>query len=156
MSFITPKQPFTQPMAEINTTPLVDVMLVLLVIFIITAPLLQWRAVPVDLPSTQSPALQNNAAAITVSLRENGELFVGEKAVTLAELPTVLAGQVQKAGQAIPELQLHADKGTRYEKITEVMAIAQAQGLGKIAFVTEAPTATQSSVALPPAETGKP
>lgn len=142
MSFGSSKPSFTQPMAEINTTPLVDVMLVLLVIFIITAPLLQLRAVPVDLPNTDSKAIENPVEAIVVSIRESGEVFVGEQAVSIGQLPSLLA---ERVGAVAPlkreglELHLHADKGTRYENVTAVMAIAQAQGIVRIAFVTQGP-----------------
>lgn len=140
MSFNTSKPTFTQPMAEINTTPLVDVMLVLLVIFIITAPLLQLRAVPVDLPATDSKAIENPVDAVVVSIKESGEVFIGEQSVEIG----LLAGHLIEKRKALTptqqdalELHLHADKATRYEKVTEVMAIAQAQGITRIAFVTQ-------------------
>ncbi len=143
MSFNSSKPTFTQPMAEINTTPLVDVMLVLLVIFIITAPLLQLRAVPVDLPATDSKAIENPVDAVVVSLKETGEVFWGEQAIEMTQLAGLLADKrrpLSPEQQHALELHLHADKGTRYERVTEVMAIAQAQGITRIAFVTQAPS----------------
>lgn len=143
MSFSSSKPTFTQPMAEINTTPLVDVMLVLLVIFIITAPLLQLRAVPVDLPATDGKALQSPVDTVVVSIKDTGEIFWGEQAIEITQLASLLADKrrpLSPEQQSALELHLHADKGTRYENVTAVMAIAQAQGITRIAFVTQAPS----------------
>lgn len=149
MSFSSSKPTFTQPMAEINTTPLVDVMLVLLVIFIITAPLLQLRAVPVDLPATEGKALQSPVDTVVVSIKDTGAIFWGEQAIEITQLGSLLADKrrpLSPEQQSALELHLHADKGTRYENVTAVMAIAQAQGITRIAFVTQAP------VKSPPAQ----
>jgi len=130
----------TQPMAEINTTPLVDVMLVLLVIFIITAPLFN-QAVPVDLPKVDASRMDERPHTIQVSVDATGKIFVdgGEVAIEF------LGGQLQsKAGSTAPEMHLRADRGTRYERVTEVMAAAQRVGITRIAFVTEAPEARPS------------
>jgi biopolymer transport protein ExbD len=126
----------SQPMAEINTTPLVDVMLVLLVIFIITAPLFH-QAVPVDLPRAEASRLDDRAPVIAVAIDGSGRVFIDGQAVERSELAVRLAELAARGGQ--PELHLRADRGTRYERVTEVLADAQRAGLVRIAFVTEPP-----------------
>jgi biopolymer transport protein ExbD len=124
----------TTPMAEINTTPLVDVMLVLLVIFIITAPLFQ-QAVPVDLPRVDSTKLDDKPKTIQLALDSDGRLFLNSEP---ADRATVEAHFAATASDN-PELHLRADRATRYEKVAEIIAAAQRAGIVKIAFVTEAP-----------------
>jgi biopolymer transport protein ExbD len=123
-----------QPMAEINTTPLVDVMLVLLVIFIITAPLFH-QAVPIDLPKVESTRLEDKPKTVSVAIDAAGIIHVDgvpfDKAALAARFAEATAGGVQ------PELHLRADRGTRYERVTEVLAEAQRAGIVKIAFVTD-------------------
>src|SRR6185369_14490028 len=123
-----------QPMAEINTTPLVDVMLVLLVIFIITAPLFH-QAVPVDLPRVDSTRLDDKPHTISVAIDAAGVVHVDGVPFDKAALPARFAEAVH--GGSSPELHLRADRGTRYERVTEVLAEAQRAGIVKIAFVTE-------------------
>lgn len=122
----------TQPMAEINTTPLVDVMLVLLVIFIITAPLFH-QAVPIDLPKVDATKLDEKPKVIQLAIDERGLVFWNGEAIHGDQL----AMRMEAARADNPELHLRADRGTRYEKVAEVMAAAQKAGLVKIAFVTE-------------------
>ena len=122
----------TQPMVEINTTPLVDVMLVLLVIFIITAPLFH-QAVPIDLPKVDSTRLDDKPKVIQVALDASGQVFLDGEAVPAAALD----GRLAAARDGNPELHLRADKATRYERVAEVMAAAQKAGIVKIAFVTD-------------------
>jgi biopolymer transport protein ExbD len=124
----------TQPMAEINTTPLVDVMLVLLVIFIITAPLFQ-QAVPIDLPRVSSTKLDDKPQTIQVALDADGTLFLNSAP---ADWPTVEAA-FAAAAPGNPELHLRADRTTRYEQVADILAAAQRAGIAKIAFLTEAP-----------------
>lgn len=121
------------PMAEINVTPMVDVMLVLLVIFIITAPLFT-HAVKLELPTASSAPAPEKPESITLSINAEGQLFWNNTAVTLDELGTRFATAAQKKPQ--PELQLRADKSTRYEIIAQVMSSAQTHGMTKIGFVT--------------------
>lgn len=121
-----------QPMAEINTTPLVDVMLVLLVIFIITAPLFH-QAVPIDLPRVDATKLDDKPAVIQLAIDAQGQLFWNGEATDAAALPA----QLEAARAGNPELHLRADRGTRYERVAEVLAAAQRAGIVKIAFVTE-------------------
>ena len=133
-----------QPMAEINTTPLVDVMLVLLVIFIITAPLFH-QAVPVDLPKVDSTKLDDKPKLIQLAIDAQGEIHVDGVHTRYHALDTVLRDHVV-AGQPAPELHLRGDRNTRYERVTQVMAAAQKTGITKIAFVTETATAAGSEV----------
>jgi biopolymer transport protein ExbD len=129
----------TQPMVEINTTPLVDVMLVLLVIFIITAPLLN-QAVPIDLPQVDATRIEDQPRTVQVAIDAQNRIFVDAKPVAIDALAAYLAPMTPRNLPA-PELHLRADRGTRYERVAQVMAIAARAGISKIAFVTEAATA---------------
>jgi biopolymer transport protein ExbD len=120
------------PMAEINTTPLVDVMLVLLVIFIITAPLFQ-QAVPIDLPRVASTKLDDKPKTIQLALDSAGELHLNGAPAGRADVERHFAAMAP----ANPELHLRADRATRYEKVADILAAAQRAGIAKIAFVTE-------------------
>jgi len=126
----------TQPMMEINTTPLVDVMLVLLVIFIITAPLFQ-QAVPIDLPRVASTPLDDSPRVVRLALDQHGALFLDGSPIPPEALGERLAAIAAAPGTA-PELHLHADRGARYERVTDMMAAAQRVGITRIAFVTDA------------------
>jgi len=125
----------SQPMAEINTTPLVDVMLVLLVIFIITAPLFQ-QAIPIDLPRTDASRLDDKPRTVQVALDVDGKIFVDGAQVASESLADRLRASLMP-DMPSPEMHLRADRGTRYERVTAVMAAAQQIGITKIAFVTE-------------------
>ena len=128
------------PMSDINVTPMVDVMLVLLVIFIITAPLFT-HAVKLDLPNAQSAPAPEKPETISLSIDAEGGIFWNSDRIDKPELETRLAAAAQKQPQ--PELQLRADKSTRYEVIAQVMATAQSQGMTKMGFVTDAREAKQ-------------
>ena len=124
------------PMAEINMIPLIDVMLVLLVIFIITAPLFH-QAVPVDLPKVDSTRLEDKPRVLQVAIDAGGALFVNGEPVAR----DAFAQRLREAAAAVrpsPEMHLRADRETRYERVAEVMAAAQKAGITRIAFVTEA------------------
>ena len=121
-----------QPMAEINTTPLVDVMLVLLVIFIITAPLFH-QAVPIDLPKVSATRIDDPPEVVQLAVDAAGRIFWNGEAVPREALDARLAA----VGARQPELHLRADRAVRYEKVADVMAAVQRAGLSKIAFVTE-------------------
>ncbi len=125
-------KPGVAPMSEINTTPLVDVMLVLLVIFIITAPLFH-QAVPINLPKVDATKLEDKPHVIQLAIDEVGTIFWDGEAIHRDSLP----GRLEAVRLEDPELHLRADRGTRYEKVADVMAAAQAAGIVKIAFVTE-------------------
>jgi biopolymer transport protein ExbD len=122
------------PMADINVTPMVDVMLVLVVIFIITAPLFT-HAVKLDLPSAQSAPAPEKPETISVSINGEGKIFWGSTPIQQQDLAARLAMEAKKNPQ--PELHLRADKSTRYEVIAQVMAMAQNNGLTKMGFVTD-------------------
>ncbi len=124
-----------RPMAEINTTPLVDVMLVLLVIFIITAPLLT-HAIRLDLPSAQAPVSAERPETITLSIDARERLFWND--APLADAQALRERLQQAAGRTPqPELHLRADREVRYQRIAEVMAAAQQAGVTRIGFVTD-------------------
>jgi len=127
------KQP--APMSDINVTPMVDVMLVLLVIFIITAPLFT-HAIKLDLPSAQSAPAPEKPETISLSINAEGTIYWNKDRIDQKELDARLAATAQKQPQ--PELQLRADKSTRYETIAQVMGAAQANGMTKLSFVTDA------------------
>ncbi len=124
------------PIAEINTTPLVDVMLVLLVIFIITAPLLT-SALKLDLPKTDAPASSAAPRIVTLAIDRDNGLFWNDEKIDAAQLKARLTSAAKES--VVPELHLRADKNTRYETIAEVIAAAQKAGVQKIGFVTEKP-----------------
>ena len=121
------------PMSEINTTPLVDVMLVLLVIFIITAPLLT-HAVKIDLPQASSVRVTEKPEVIDIAIDAQGTMFWNDQPLVKGELPARLAQAAQKKPQ--PELHIRADKETRYQVLAEVMANAQTAGLSKMGFMS--------------------
>ncbi|HUL66945.1 MAG TPA: biopolymer transporter ExbD [Burkholderiaceae bacterium] len=134
----------SQPMAEINVTPLVDVMLVLLVIFIITAPLLAY-AIRLDLPDVKAAPVNSRSEAIKVSIDAEGRVFWNAELVDAKDLGARLAAAAAKSPQ--PDLHLRADKATRFERVAEVMAAAQDAGLTKIGFVTEPPASDSAKAA---------
>ena len=121
-------------MSDINVTPMVDVMLVLLVIFIITAPMFT-HAVKLDLPQAPAAASQQGPGAVTIAIDAEGALYWDQEPVDMAALEWRLARAAGLAPQ--PELRLRADKNTRYEVVAQVMAAAQGRGLSKLGFVTE-------------------
>ena len=121
-------------MADMNVVPLVDVMLVLLVIFIVTAPLLT-HAVKIDLPKTSSSVNITKPEHIEFGIRENGDLFWNGEAQPLEALPQRL--RLEAAKQVQPELHIRADRHVHYEKVAEVMALAAKAGLLRIGFVSD-------------------
>jgi biopolymer transport protein ExbD len=122
------------PMADMNVVPLVDVMLVLLVIFIVTAPLLT-HAVKIDLPKASSSANITKPEHIEFGIREDGSLFWSGEAVTLDALPARFVAEASKQPQ--PEVHIRADRHVHYEKVAQVMALAAKAGLVRIGFVSE-------------------
>jgi len=126
------------PMAEINVTPLVDVMLVLLIIFMITAPLLA-SAVPIDLPESRAkPVETEEQEPIQLSINADDTLYIGDEVVPEAELPArldAIAG-AQKAGDKPRQIMLRADKGLDYGRVMRVMGELNRAGLTRIALVT--------------------
>mgnify|MGYP001049760483 CR=1 FL=1 len=121
-------------MAEINVVPMVDIMLVLLVIFIITAPLLS-HAVKIDLPQASSTPHTLEADTIQFAIDDAGLMYWNGEAVTMPEA----VERLQRAGQQqpTPELHLRIDRNARYQQIAEVMSEAGKAGVGKVGFVTD-------------------
>ena len=119
---------------EINTTPLVDVMLVLLIIFIITIPVIN-QSVKIDLPRAASQADPLKPESINVSIDAQGRMYWNMENVSLDQLNARVAEAAKKRPQ--PELHLRAERTTPYEKVVQVMAAAQNGGLEKIGFVTD-------------------
>jgi biopolymer transport protein ExbD len=124
----------TEVMNEINMTPLVDVMLVLLIIFIITVPVMK-HAVNVELPTASSQPQNAKPQTLQLSVDAQGSYFLNQNAIAASDLPTVLQAEGSKEPQ--PELQIRGDKAVRYEFVAQAMSAAQQAGLRKIGFVTE-------------------
>ena len=127
------------PMAEINVTPLVDVMLVLLIIFMITTPLMNHK-VKVQLPQAvvqKKEEKKQQIPPVTITVTEAGELFLNDEPATRQAIESRLSVEAQKTPQ--PPVQIRGDKTTPYRMINEVVKIAQAQGMAKVGFVTTPP-----------------
>jgi biopolymer transport protein ExbD len=122
------------PMAEINMVPLIDVMLVLLVIFIITAPLLT-HAVKIDLPRASSQPNHSKPDNIQLGIRAGGDVFWNGEKVDMATLEARMTAAAAIEPQ--PEVHIRADRSTEYQNVARVMATAGRVGLSKIGFVTE-------------------
>ena len=121
-------------MNEINMTPMVDIMLVLLIIFIITVPVLK-HSVNIDLPRATNEAQNIKPETIRLSVDAQGAYFVNETAITDTDLPVRLKQAATQNPQ--PELHIRGDKSVRYERVAQAMAAAQQAGLRKIGFITE-------------------
>ncbi|MGF6633966.1 ExbD/TolR family protein [Paraburkholderia sp. MM6662-R1] len=119
---------------EINMTPLVDVMLVLLIVFMVTIPVIR-HAVKIDLPHASSQREDTKPAQVTVSIDADGNVLWDSTKVDDAALAAKIAAAAQASPQ--PELHLDADRKVPYEKVAQVMSAAQAGGLTKIGFVTQ-------------------
>lgn len=127
------------PMSEINVTPLVDVMLVLLIIFMITTPLMNHK-VKVALPEAtllNKPDKAPPAPPITISVMDNGSLFLNDEPATKAQIESRLSIEAQKDPQ--PSVDIRADSTAKYRMVNEVVTVAQAQGMRKVAFITTPP-----------------
>ena len=121
-------------MSDINVTPMVDVMLVLLIIFILTAPMFT-HAVKLDLPRASAQPTQALPGSVTIAIDGAGAVYWNDELVNTAQLEARMASAATRLPQ--PELQLRADKNTRYEAVAQVMAAAQQRGLTRLGFVTE-------------------
>ena len=122
-------------MGDINMTPLIDVMLVLLVVFMVTAPLMV-SAVKVQLPRADVPAQGRLAEPLVVLIDKSGQVYVQDRALDATQLRTALAQRA--AAKPDTEIQLRADAAVPYGRVAEFMAVAQAAGLQRIGLVTEA------------------
>ncbi|WP_028606044.1 ExbD/TolR family protein [Ottowia thiooxydans] len=132
----------SEPMSDINVTPLVDVMLVLVVIFIITAPLLA-SSIRLDLPKTDAAKPGDPPKFVTLVVDKSGQVFFNDKMVTRHEMVLALTDAARADAQT--EVQLRADQSVPYGRVVEVMGEAQKAGLNRIGFVADAP-----AVATPP------
>ena len=123
-----------QPMSDINMTPLIDVMLVLLVIFMITAPLMS-SSLKLDLPKTEGAKPTDAALFVTLAIDPQGRFFWGDEPVTI----DVLRLRVREAAVRNPatEVQLRADKSVTYGRVAELIGVVQDGGLSRVGFVTE-------------------
>jgi biopolymer transport protein ExbD len=122
------------PLAEINMIPLIDVMLVLLVIFIVTAPLLT-HAVKIDLPRAASNPNQTKPDNVQLAVKADGQVFWNGEAIDSATLEARLNAAGRVAPQ--PEVHLRAERSTPYERVAQVMSAAARHGLTRIGFVTD-------------------
>jgi biopolymer transport protein TolR len=123
-----------QPMSDINVTPLVDVMLVLVVIFIITAPLLA-STIPLSLPKTDAAQPADAPKSVTLVVDKTGQAFLNDRPLGLDELAQRLAETARQNPDT--EVQLRADEGVAYGKVVQVMGVAQKAGLNRIGFVAD-------------------
>ena len=135
----------SEPMSEINVTPMVDVMLVLLVIFILTAPLMA-SSIKLDLPKTEAAKASEAPKFVTLVVDKTGQIFLNDQPIGLDALKTSLTQTAVKNPDT--EVQLRADEAVPYGKVVEVMGAAQKAGLNRIGFVADAP-ASASSPASP-------
>jgi biopolymer transport protein TolR len=125
----------SKPMSDINMTPLVDVMLVLVVIFIVTAPLMT-SAIKLDLPKTEAAKPVDAPKFVAIVVDKTGLTFLNDQVISLAQLADSLSKTAQTNKDT--EVQLRADEAVPYGKVVEVMGVAQKAGLNRIGFVAEA------------------
>jgi len=133
MAFGTQDEP-DEVMNEINMTPMVDVMLVLLIIFIITVPVMK-HAVNIDLPRATSAPQQIKPETIRLTVDAQGDYYWNEQRISEPEMESRLKAESTRTPQ--PELHIRGDKAARYEFVAQAMAAAQRVGLHKIGFITE-------------------
>jgi biopolymer transport protein ExbD len=134
MAFGGGLDPDNEVMSEINMTPLVDVMLVLLIIFIITVPVLT-HSVKVDLPRVSNEKQDIKPATVTLTVKADGSVFWDDQPIAAAALELKLSEQAQKQPQ--PEVHIRGDKSAPYEHVLKTMAAVQQSGLLKLGFISE-------------------
>ena len=130
------------PISDINMTPLIDVMLVLLVIFMITAPLMT-TSLKLDLPRTEGARPSDSALFLAVAINEQGQLFIGDEPATAEQL----LQRAREAAQRDPltEVQLRADSRVPYGRVAELIGLVQDAGLSRVGFITEAAPAAPAA-----------
>ncbi len=129
------------PMADINVTPLVDVMLVLLIIFMVTAPLLT-AGVPVNLPDSRAKPLEQGPQPVEISIDERGRIFIDKDEVSEADLPSrldAIAARTPPGGESVP-VSLRGDQALGYGQVMRVMGELNRAGLNRVSLVTKADT----------------
>ena len=136
-----------KPMSDINVTPLVDVMLVLVVIFILTAPLLA-SSVKLELPKSDAASTTDAMPSVSLVVDRAGQAYLDNRPVPLTELSQSLTRTA--ALQPDTEVQLRADENAPYGKVIEVLGVAQKAGLTRIGFVTDAPAVLAAAKAASP------
>jgi biopolymer transport protein TolR len=125
-----------RPMSEINVTPMVDVMLVLLIVFMVTAPLLT-VGVPVDLPQTQAPAINEQKEPLVISVNAEGKLFLQNTEVSNDDLVPRL--QAITSNNASASIYVRGDRTINYGRVLEVMGLVSAAGFNKVSLIAELP-----------------
>ena len=129
------RRPRKRPLSEINVTPLVDVMLVLLIIFMISAPLLN-VAVPVELPKTEASAVDASDDPVVISIKRDGEIFVGEREVSFDRLVLTVAEEGGAGARERP-VSVRGDGQAPYQAVARVMARLSSAGFTKLNLITE-------------------
>src|ERR1700742_3485870 len=142
-----------RPLAEINVTPMVDVMLVLLITFMVTAPL-RTSGVSVDLPKTTAQPLNSDSEPLTVSIKADGSIFLQDQSVDIGDLVAKLQGIAQNNPDR--RIFVRGDKDLAYGRIMEVMGTITQGGFTKVALLAEQPTVTPSTPPAPTAPTPAP
>ncbi|MBD3755348.1 MAG: biopolymer transporter ExbD [Gammaproteobacteria bacterium] len=137
-----------RPMADINTTPLVDVMLVLLIIFIVTAPLMT-QALKVDLPKANAQAVEDDPQAVTLAISAQGALQWNELTLTDDEAAKEIMAEAALAATP-PAVRIEADKTLPYQRLTEVLSMLRAAGLNKVGFITQQAASSQTTAPTQP------
>ena len=138
MAFGQINQDAQAPMAEINVTPLVDVMLVLLIVFMVTMPVLT-HSIPLQLPTASTQRQKEVADPLRLQISQAGEFYLGEHKQTAAQLRLALQAAVRARPDTV--LAIAADKNVPYAHVAEALSAAQQAGLSKVGFVTETPPA---------------
>ncbi|WP_201545332.1 ExbD/TolR family protein [Psychrobacter sp. H7-1] len=123
-----------QSMNEINLIPLIDIMLVLMIIFLVTATVLN-PTVPLDLPKTSASVQQTPPKVVQISIDKDAGVYWDDQPITLTQLENRLASESQQQPQ--PSIRLSADKDARYETVAQVLALASQAQMDKIAFVSQ-------------------
>jgi len=137
-----------RPLSEINVTPLVDVMLVLLVVFMVTAPLLT-VGVPVDLPQTAAPPINEPKEPLTITVNKEGEVYIQDASVPIDGLVDKLQAVTGANPDAV--LYVRGDKDINYGRVLEVMSLVTSAGFHKVSLVAEMPKTAAASRARPEA-----
>ena len=132
------RRPAPTPMSDINMTPLIDVMLVLLVIFIVAAPLMA-SSLQLDLPSTEGAKPTQAVQTLAIAIDAEGQVFLADEALSPADWKARVTNAVKSAAQANPatEVQLRADTRVPYGRVAELIGLVQDGGLSRIGFVTD-------------------
>jgi biopolymer transport protein TolR len=140
-----------KPMSEINVTPMVDVMLVLLVVFMVAAPLLT-VGVPVDLPKTQAASINDRVEPLTITVDNQGRVFLQETEAAMDQL----VPRLQAITRSKPDTTIfvRGDRGIAYGRIMEVMGLVASAGFSKVSLIAELPGSAPRP--LPPRQTGAP